>query len=63
MYEVPTQECNECHEHLNLHEFGFSPSRGTHNKKCKQCTKNRKKKWYKPDPNLSYSSWRKKENV
>lgn len=62
MYEVLTQVCNECQKDLPLYEFGYSSSRGTHNKKCKECTKKRQKKWYKADPNLKFSRWSKKKD-
>ena len=57
------QECNECHEELPMREYGFSPTRGTHFTKCKQCTKNRRKSWYKKDPNLTYNPWKTKKRV
>lgn len=62
MTSMITKECNECHRDLNLFEYGFSPSRGVHNSKCKECTKKRRKKWYTKDPAISYSVWDNKKN-
>lgn len=61
MNEMLTKECNECHEDLPLYEYGYSPSRGTYFAKCRECTKNRRKKWYKKDPNISFTYWKGKE--
>lgn len=54
-----TLKCNECEKDLPLYDFGFSPTRGVHFSKCKECTNSRRKHWYQKDPNCTQSAWKK----